>query len=203
MAKRFPNDPIVLNAYGYALLEANNPAAAERIFLKTLEKDRKLVEARNGRGLAYFKLPKQRDLAIKQFQNAAAQDKKYQDALYNLALCQLAIGAKDLAFHFNQVLKRFPNHPEAHFKFGVAREDEHPEKALASYNRQIEVNPKHYGAYLSKGRVLLNLNRPEEAIKTWARPQTHLPPPHPTFAHSMTKPKCSSAIFALLPPPTK
>jgi len=169
LAKRFPNDPIVLNAYGYALLEANNPAAAERIFLKTLEKDRKLVEARNGRGLAYFKLPKQRDLAIKQFQNAAAQDKKYQDALYNLALCQLAIGAKDLAFHFNQVLKRFPNHPEAHFKFGVAREDEHPEKALASYNRQIEVNPKHYGAYLSKGRVLLNLNRPEEAIKTWQK----------------------------------
>ena len=167
LVKKFPEDPIALNAFGYSLLEANEPQAAEPVFLKAVEKDRKLVEARNGRGLAYYKIPKQRNLAVKQFQNAAAQDKKYAAALYNLALCQLAMDAKDISFHFNQVLKRFPNHHDAHFKLAVTRETEQPQKALEAYNKQISVNPDHHGAYLGKGRVLLALGNADEAVRTW------------------------------------
>ena len=179
LTEKYPDDPIALNAYGYTLLETNNPKLAEPIFLKAVEKDRKLVEARNGRGLAYYKIPKQRSLAIKQFQTAAAQDKKYEAALYNLALCQVAMDAKDLPFHFNQVIKRFPNHHDAHFKLAITREEEQPQKALEAYNNQISANPNHYGAYLGKGRVLLTLGNAEEAINTWKQLNESAPQYHP------------------------
>jgi len=169
LTQQFPDDPVALNAYGYALLEADQPKTAEPIFLKAVKKDRKLVEARNGRGLAYFKIPKQRHLAIKQFQNAAAQNKKYAAALYNLAQCQVAMDARDLAFHFNQVVKRFPDHLDAHFKLGVVYENEKPQKALEAFDKQITVNPNHYGAYLGKGRVLLAQNQAQQAIETWQK----------------------------------
>lgn len=167
LVDQYPNDPVALNALGYALLEADETEAAEPIFLKAVEKDRKLAVARNGRGLAFLKIPKKRNLALKQFQTAAAQDRKYEAASYNQALYYIAVDGKDLPFYFKQTLKNFPKHPDAHFKLGVLYEPEEPKKSLESFSQQIQVNPKHHGAYLGKGRVLLALNRPKDAISTW------------------------------------
>lgn len=145
-----PKDKVALCALGYVKLERDDVDAAENLFLKALQKDRKFAEARNGRALALLKMPDGKNKAMDLAHEAVALDRDYVGALYTRAMCHLARIGKDrvdMDHYFGKVLDRDPGHYDAHFKLGAFYESlRYLDKAVASYSRQLEVNPGHQTA---------------------------------------------------------
>lgn len=142
-----PKDKVALCALGYIKLEREEVEGAESLFLKALQKDRKFVEARNGRALAFLKLPGRKNKAMNLAHEAVALDRDYVGALYTRAMCHLArVGTDrvDMDHYFGKVLDKDPAHYDAHFKLGAFFESlRYLDKAVAAYSRQLEVNPTH------------------------------------------------------------
>ena len=142
-----PNDVVAMCALGYLRLEQDEVKEAEALFLKAIKKQRKFVEARNGRALAALKMPGQKSRALRLFREACAMDKAYPAAHYNLGMCHLAMVGMDrvdLDHYFGNVVELFPDHYDAYFKLGVFYESlRYYDKAMQAYSRQIAVNPGH------------------------------------------------------------
>ena len=142
-----PNDVVAMCALGYLRLEQDEVKEAEELFLKAIKKQRKFVEARNGRALAALKMPGQKSRALRLFREACAMDKAYPAAHYNLGMCHLAMVGMDrvdLDYYFGNVVELFPDHYDAYFKLGVFYESlRYYDKAMQAYSRQIAVNPNH------------------------------------------------------------
>ncbi|MYB56088.1 MAG: GWxTD domain-containing protein [Gemmatimonadetes bacterium] len=142
-----PNDVVAMCALGYLRLEQDEVKEAEELFLKAIKKQRKFVEARNGRALAALKMPGQKSRSLRLFRETCAMDKAYTAAHYNLGMCHLAMVGMDrvdLDHYFGNVVELFPDHYDAYFKLGVFYESLHYyDKAMKAYSRQIAVNPGH------------------------------------------------------------
>src|SRR5207249_10502608 len=71
--------------------------------------------------------------------------------------------------HFEEVLRIFPNQPEAHFSLGVicARKAKFDE-ALAHYTQAVEIRPDAATHY-NLGNVLMKVERANEAIRSEER----------------------------------
>ncbi|MCY3679971.1 MAG: GWxTD domain-containing protein [Gemmatimonadetes bacterium] len=142
-----PNDVVAMCALGYLRLEQDEVKEAEALFLRAIKKQRKFVEARNGRALAALKMPGQKSRALRLFRETCAMDKAYTAAYYNLGMCHLAMVGMDrvdLDHYFGNVVALFPGHYDAYFKLGVFYESLHYyDKAMKAYSRQIAVNPGH------------------------------------------------------------
>ncbi|MBK36668.1 MAG: hypothetical protein CME26_14215 [Gemmatimonadetes bacterium] len=159
LLEALPNDPIVLNARGYVLLEANRAVEAEALFLRACELKSDFPEARNGWGLTYLRQNKRLMEGLYHFRDAIASDEGYAGAWYNLAMCHLAMGSIDLDHRFGQVVERFPNHHDAHHKLGVVYEELYDyKKAAGSYSRQLMVSPDHRHARARLARVNLEMS---------------------------------------------
>ena len=52
-----PEDAVAMCALGYLNLEQNRESEAEKLFIQALERDKRLVEARNGRALSLLRVP--------------------------------------------------------------------------------------------------------------------------------------------------
>jgi tetratricopeptide (TPR) repeat protein len=167
-----PEDKVGLCAQGYVKLEQDDVAAAENLFLKALQRDRKFVEARNGRALAFLKLPGRKNKAMDLANEAVALDRDYVAALYTCAMCHLVrIGTDrvDMDHYFGKVLDRDPGHYDAHFKMGAFYESlRYLGKAVASYSRQLEVNPGHKTAPERLARVAMMRRAEGKATYTTA-----------------------------------
>jgi GWxTD domain-containing protein len=152
-------DKVALCALAYIKLERDDVSAAENLFLKALQKDRKFVEARNGRALAFLKLPGRKNKAMNLANEAVALDDDYIAALYTRAMCHLVrIGTDrvDMDHYFGKVIDRDPGHYDAHFKLGAFYESlRYLDKAVAAYSRQLEVNPGHKTAPERLARVAM------------------------------------------------
>ncbi|MYD59728.1 MAG: GWxTD domain-containing protein [Gemmatimonadetes bacterium] len=142
-----PNDVVAMCALGYLRLEQDEVKEAEELFLKAIKKQRKFVEARNGRALAALKMPGQKSRSLRLFRETCAMDKAYTAAHYNLGMCHLAMVGMDrvdLDHYFGNVVELFPDHYDAYFKLGVFYESlRYYDKAMKAYSRQIAVNPGH------------------------------------------------------------
>ena len=142
-----PNDVVAMCALGYLRLEQDAIKEAEELFLNAIKKQRKFVEARNGRALAALKMRGQKSRALRLFRETCAMDKAYTAAHYNLGMCHLAMVGMDrvdLDHYFGNVVELFPDHYDAYFKLGVFYESLHYyDKAMKAYSRQIAVNPGH------------------------------------------------------------
>ena len=143
----YPNDVVAMCALGYLRLEQDDVKEAEKLFLKAIKKQKKFVEARNGRALAALKMPGQKSRALRLFREACAMDKAYPAAHYNLGMCHLAMVGMDrvdLDYYFGNVVELFPDHYDAYFKLGVFYESlRYYDKAMKAYSRQMAVNPGH------------------------------------------------------------
>lgn len=182
-----PNDVVAMCALGYLRLEQDEVKEAEALFLKAIKKQRKFVEARNGRALAALKMPGQKSRALRLFRETCAMDKAYPAAHYNLGMCHLAMVGMDrvdLDYYFGNVVELFPDHYDAYFKLGVFYESLHYyDKAMKAYSRQIAVNPGHpitpaRLAYVamrlkSAGKKTYSLDELEEMTQT--KPKEYLP----------------------------
>ena len=141
------DDAVAMCALGYLRLERDDVKVAEALFLDAIKKNKKFVEARNGRALAALKMPGQKSRALRLFRETCAMDENYAAAHYNLGMCHLAMVGMDrvdLDYYFGKVTERFPNHYDAYFKLGVFYESLHYyDKAMKAYSRQVAVNPSH------------------------------------------------------------
>lgn len=152
-------DPVALCTRGYVLLEAGRAAEAETYFIEAIRVDDRYPEAHNGRGLAYLPQRKRLTDALTHFRNAIASDSAYPAAIYNLAMCHLAMGSIDLDHRFGMVTQRFPDHYDAHFKLGVAYEDLYDfKRAAGAYSGQLAVTPNHDRARARLARVNLEMS---------------------------------------------
>ncbi len=182
-----PKDVVAMCALGYLRLEQDEVKEAEALFLEAIKKQRKFVEARNGRALAALKMPGQKSRALRLFRETCAMDKAYTAAYYNLGMCHLAMVGMDrvdLDHYFGNVVELFPDHYDAYFKLGVFYESLHYyDKAMKAYSRQIAVNPghpitparlAHVAMWLkSAGEKTYSLDELEEMVKT--KPKEYLP----------------------------
>ena len=182
-----PKDVVAMCALGYLRLEQDEVKEAEALFLEAIKKQRKFVEARNGRALAALKMPGQKSRALRLFRETCAMDKAYTAAYYNLGMCHLAMVGMDrvdLDHYFGNVVELFPDHYDAYFKLGVFYESLHYyDKAMKAYSRQIAVNPGHpiTPARLahvamrlkSAGKKTYSLDELEEMVQT--KPKEYLP----------------------------
>jgi GWxTD domain-containing protein len=169
-------DSFALCALGYILLEGGRFEEADRVLLDALKIDRKFVEARSGRGLAQLALGKRAARALEEFRNTSVLDSEYAAPKYNLAMAHLVIRSREIGRWFEQVIDKFPDHPDAHFKLGafhetglVLEKDPDLPRAAEAYNRQVSVNPDHAKAWFQLGSVLLQSGHPQEAIDMWER----------------------------------
>ncbi len=176
LVERMPTDPVAHSALGYSLLERGAFDAADRAFLEALKIDRKLAEARNGRGLAIFRQPKQAARGMELIQGAFTLDSDYVEAVYSLGMCHIALKTLDIGRWFEETIKRYPDHHDAWFKLGAFHEagliiEKDPDlpRAAEAYRRQVNVNPDHVKASFQLGSVLLKSGSPGEAILMWER----------------------------------
>lgn len=155
-----PQDPVALTALGYLYLEADRLKEAETAFVSALKVDRRMAEARNGRGLAVLRQGKRTRLAIKLLEEAVATDRDYVAALFNLAMAHLGEESVDMHFHFDKVIRKFPKHHDAHHKLGAFYEVmRYFEESASAYRAQIEVNPNHWRAVIGLSRSVSELIR--------------------------------------------
>ena len=182
-----PNDVVAMCALGYLRLEQDEVKEAEASFLRAIKKQRKFVEARNGRALAALKMPGQKSRSLRLFRETCAMDKAYPAAHYNLGMCHLAMVGMDrvdLDYYFGNVVELFPDHYDAYFKLGVFYESlRYYDKAMKAYSRQIAVNPNHpitpaRLAYVamrlkSAGKKTYSLDELKEMAQT--KPKEYLP----------------------------
>jgi GWxTD domain-containing protein len=156
-----PDDPILQCALGYLNLERDRIDDAQKLFLKAVTKDRRLVEARNGRALAILKMKRQKAKALTLFRETCAMDRNYVGAAYAMGMCHLAMMGKDrvgLDEYFGRVVRMDPNHHDAWFKLGVFYESlRYVDKAAESYSRQLVANPNHEKASERLARVSVQL----------------------------------------------
>jgi GWxTD domain-containing protein len=155
-----PEDPIALCALGYLYLESDRLKEAERFFVRALREDRRMAEARNGRGLAVLKQGKRTRLAIKLLEETVATDPQYAAAWFDLAMAHLGEESVDMHFHFDKVIRKFPDHYDAHHKLGAFYEiTRYFEESAAAYRAQIDVNPTHWRAVIGLSRSAVELIR--------------------------------------------
>ncbi|MCZ6634882.1 MAG: tetratricopeptide repeat protein, partial [bacterium] len=108
---KHPEDRVAQCALGYLRLEQSDVKTAEGLFRKALKDNKRFVEARNGWALAVLKMDMQNQRARNLFRDAVSIDKTYEAALYNLAMCHLALGRLDPAGvdkYFERVVEHFP-----------------------------------------------------------------------------------------------
>ena len=161
LTEALPGDPIAMTALGYVMLEAGKYDEADQHFLVALKVDRKLVEARNGRGLSQLALGKRAVKALEEFRGASVIDRQYAAPQYNLGMGHLVIRSRDIGRWFEAFIEAFPRHLDAGFKLGAYHEsglllekDPNLEAAAAAYRGQVEVNPDHGKAWFQLGSVL-------------------------------------------------
>ena len=153
-------EPVALCALGYLYLEADRLKEAERIFIQALRQERRLAEARNGRGLALLKQGKRTRQAIKLLEETVATDPGYAAGWYSLALAHLGEESVDMHFHFDKVIEKFPDHYDAHHKLGAFYEiTRYFEESAAAYRAQIDVNPTHWRTVVGLSRSSVELIR--------------------------------------------
>lgn len=182
-----PDDAVAMCALGYLHLEADKIEEALECFTKALKSDRYLVEARNGRALAYIKMHHQKARALRLFRETLAMDRTYVDALYAMGMCHIAMMGQDrvgLDEYFGKIVEVDPNHPDAHFKLGAFNEAlRRMDRAAEHYSRQLAANPAHKRASERLAHVSMMLKGTDERHLTHAElerlsqrePATYLP----------------------------
>lgn len=158
-AEEYRADPIAQSASGYALVHARRFESAQRMFIRALELYDRFPEARNGVGLAFLGQHQRKNEALNAFREAVAADPDYTAAWYALAICHVSMDAIDVDHRFRQVIGRFPEHHDAHYKLGVAYEYLHNlKKAAGAYTQQIVHNNGHELAKDRLARVNLEMS---------------------------------------------
>ncbi|MDP6040301.1 MAG: GWxTD domain-containing protein, partial [Candidatus Latescibacteria bacterium] len=153
-----PNDAIALCGLGYFRLEQDSVAVAEKLFAEAERKQRRFMEARNGRALAILKKPRQKVKAKTLFEEVASIDNMYAAAWYNAAMTYLSMDGAEVFGRFEKVVERFPNHHDAYFKLGTCYERVHrPAEAVEAYVQQLKVNPNHWRARFCAARASVEL----------------------------------------------
>ncbi|MDP6037411.1 MAG: GWxTD domain-containing protein, partial [Candidatus Latescibacteria bacterium] len=160
-------DLVARSALGYCLLEQGKGIESEQVFLQVLEKDRRFLTARHGRALACLIQNKRVRRALDFFQDTVSLDPKYEAAVYNLAMCHLAMRSVDMDHHFGNVVKRFPQHYDAYFKLGAFYETLYYfDKSVEALSRQVAINPGHKVARGRLARVAMELKYLKQELHT-------------------------------------
>ena len=156
-----PKDAVALCALGYLKLEADELKEARDLFLKAIQRNRKFVEARNGRALSHLKMHHQKAKALDLFRETVAMDRGYVGALYAMGMCHIAMMGQDrvgLDDYFGKVVEMDPNHQDAYFKLGMFNEAlRRTERAAEAYSRQLAVNAGHKRASERLAQVSMTL----------------------------------------------
>lgn len=161
------DDLVAQCALGYGILEQGKGVEAERIFLKVIQKDKHFLAARHGRALACLIQHKRVRRALDYFRETVSLDSEYEAAVYNSALCHLAMRSVDMDHQFGMVVKRFPRHYDAYYKLGVFYETlRYYTKAIEAYSKQVAVNPAHGVARGKLARVALEMRYLNQQVHT-------------------------------------
>jgi GWxTD domain-containing protein len=159
--RALPKDPVVHCAVGYLFLEQDNVDEARDHFIKAIKTDKKLIEARNGRALAVFRMHRQKARAMKLFRETIAMDRTYAGALYAMGMCHIAMMGQDrvgLDEYFGRLVEAFPEHHDGWFKLGAFYESlRFSDRAAEAFSRQLTVNPTHKRASKGLARVSIQL----------------------------------------------
>ena len=155
---------------GHVYLKRGNLKDAEKAFRKALRKQKDYPPALNGLGLVFRNTDKMLDWAIRYFRSAYQADRSYIEAYLNLAEVYREIGDTKELDTYVKLVKVDPSHSDAWFQigriytFGTAGRYRNGRKAEEAYRRQLEVNPRHYGARTYLGQLLKESGRTNEAL---------------------------------------
>uniref|UniRef100_A0A8D0RUP4 UDP-N-acetylglucosamine--peptide N-acetylglucosaminyltransferase SPINDLY n=1 Tax=Sus scrofa TaxID=9823 RepID=A0A8D0RUP4_PIG len=97
------------------------------------------------------------------------------DCLYHLGLCYMEEGSLQMAFDsFTKAIKANPDFAEGFYQRGLCKVKLQKDSSILDFNRAINLDPKHYQAYLSrvafyglKGRYSKGILNCSEAIKIY------------------------------------
>ncbi|MBV9864244.1 MAG: tetratricopeptide repeat protein [Abitibacteriaceae bacterium] len=176
-----PTDASAQMFLGYVLLkqekydEALTAFQAARSLSTQLDvKSQAVID--NNIGLVYWnkKMPTE---ALAAYQHALQTDKTFADAKYNLAFALLSQKRyKEAIPYFTDLLKQNTKDATIYDGLGEAYENTGDwNKALASYNKALEIEPKNAFYQLRIALGLINTNRKKEAVK-YLRDATKLDP---------------------------
>ena len=110
------------------------------------------------------------DWAIRYFRSAYQSDRSYIEAYINLAEVYREIGETKELDTYEKLVKVDPEHADAWFqigriyRLGEAGRSRNARKAEEAYTRQLEVNPKHFGARTHLGQMLKESGQMDEAL---------------------------------------
>jgi tetratricopeptide (TPR) repeat protein len=105
------------------------------------------------------------------YRNALQSDPDHADALYNLGLIRLHLGARQDAVRLlANALHRNPGSAESHNAFAVAlRQLDRPKEALAYFGRALTISPDFAEAHNNLGATLQQLGQHNEALRHFDR----------------------------------
>ncbi|MSS72660.1 MAG: GWxTD domain-containing protein [Candidatus Latescibacteria bacterium] len=152
---------------GYAYLKAGQLDRAEAAFQRTIEVDRTVAEAHNGRGLIFMKKNLGLQWAIESFQEALRWNPRYAEARHHIAEIRLKLKQYDARSEAEKAIALDPTYAPPYRLMGDwwdQMQDDY-EKAILWYIRYMAMRPQDTEARLQMGRLYLKARNFEGTTK--------------------------------------
>ena len=152
---------------GYAYLKAGQLDRAEAAFQRTIEVDRTVAEAHNGRGLIFMKKNLGLQWAIESFQEALRWNPRYAEARHHIAEIRLKLKQYDARSEAEKAIALDPTYAPAYRLMGDwwdQMQDDY-EKAILWYIRYMAMRPQDVEARIQMGRLYLKARNFEGTTK--------------------------------------
>jgi predicted TPR repeat methyltransferase len=147
-----------------------NPAEAEKLYLRVLESIPQFTLAHFNLGQIYYE-QNNFEQAVYHYKEAAAQQPDDADILFNLALAlKKTDKLSEAAKVYYQVLTLCPDDPEAHYNLALTLQARHEyDQAINSYQQAVALDPDYGPAHNNLGFLLHRQGRLTEAAEIYKK----------------------------------
>ena len=90
----------------------------------------------------------------------------------------------EAAAAYKQLLDEYPNEPGVHYAYGLYLMESDLNAALAEFQKEIQIDPKHWPALLAKASLEIRQGTPDAAMQTLHNAMTLVPSKYHWICHS-------------------
>ncbi len=162
-----PRAATIYNNMGTLYLQKDDPAEAERYFLKAVKQNAYLLEPRLNLAFVYYNQGKAGE-AIKLVEENQKVNPRDQNTLNALAQFYLSAGNRQKALDAVKILLAADTQANVLVHLGsLFAQQRDSRTALALYSKAIEKNPRYAEGYLELGKLYGNHEKFNQAIAIW------------------------------------